>query len=1055
MHIKTSMKIVYSTICCLFLFSGLSKGQTYSFKNYGAENNIPSGFVYTINQADDGFLWVGTSNGITRFDGFDFFPVQYPDSSVNRYPTSSIRDKNGSIWYGCSDGTVFYEKENTLINVPLNNTRSISDIIEGPDGRIYVIPQGKAVFAVNPVNPLEISSYYFSSDPVMSSAVFANSGLLYIGTQENLLKCRLVKDSVIVEAAIGGFDYSGITVIHATHDSTLFVIGTEDNGLFHLDLTNKASPLSRIQGHPELETLSIQSMIDDDNGNLWVSTKGSGIYQLNLSENHRSVISMRHYDTTTGLTADYVKTVMQDIEGNYWIGFYGEGISILSSYAFGYYTPGKNSNENNIIFTGSYQKNYLLGTPTGYHIFDIESGKSKSFTSLTSQVGNIEINTYYLDKSETLWIGTAGKGLYYKPVTGGVRLFSRSEDTGSDDIKDIEIDGQNIWLATTYGVIVLDRTSGAEKKRFDINNGLPHNSISNIFLAKDGTAYIATESDKLISINRSFEITIGKKVMSGGTMNKELAFSEGRNGAIWVATKGNGIFECFSDSISAVNKSNDLMSNYCYSILVDSENNIWVGHEKGFSRFNAANGLMRIFGTEYAKGGVCNPGALYESADKKIFIGTTEGLVIYDFRKDSRKSIPPFNSINSITIDGYVYPYQKSFSLPYKKRYDIKVSYSGISFRSPDKVYFSTYLENWNDDYTTMTTQREIIYPLSSGKYKFNLISVNEDGLSQEMPVSFDIIIKAPLWLRWWFILLSIATLAGIVMLIIRERDKSQRKIQEYLESELEARTSVVMKQKGEIELQNIEITDSINYAKRIQTSILPDITKLKEAFRDAFILFHPRDIVSGDFYWFDKLEDDKFIIVCADSTGHGVPGAFMSMIGSTLLQDIVTRQRISKPSVILNMLDKQIFSTLNQNVELGVSNDGMDMVVCEFNVKTRHLRFASAMRPIIIVLDGEPYYIKGNRLSVGGESAIEKFFDDQEYYLNEGDTVYLFSDGFPDQFGGIDGKKLKIARLKKLIEQVSKQPMNEQREIISDFFFEWKGTFEQVDDILMMGIKV
>jgi len=224
---------------------------------------------------------------------------------------------------------------------------------------------------------------------------------------------------------------------------------------------------------------------------------------------------------------------------------------------------------------------------------------------------------------------------------------------------------------------------------------------------------------------------------------------------------------------------------------------------------------------------------------------------------------------------------------------------------------------------------------------------------------------------------------------------------------------------------------------------------------RYAFILFHPRDIVSGDFYWFDKLEDDRFIIVCADSTGHGVPGAFMSMIGSTLLQDIVTRQRISKPSAILSMLDKQIFSTLNQNVELGVSNDGMDMVVCEFNVKTRHLRFASAMRPIIIVLDGEPYYIKGNRLSVGGESAIEKFFDDQEYYLNEGDTVYLFSDGFPDQFGGVDGKKLKIARLKKLIEQVSRQPMNEQREIISDFFFEWKGAFDQVDDILMMGIKV
>jgi serine phosphatase RsbU (regulator of sigma subunit) len=130
-------------------------------------------------------------------------------------------------------------------------------------------------------------------------------------------------------------------------------------------------------------------------------------------------------------------------------------------------------------------------------------------------------------------------------------------------------------------------------------------------------------------------------------------------------------------------------------------------------------------------------------------------------------------------------------------------------------------------------------------------------------------------------------------------------------------------------------------------------------------------------------------------------------------------------------------------------------MVICEFNVKTRHIRFASAMRPVIIVLSGEPYYIKGNRSSVGGESVIEKYFDDQEYYLNEGDTVYLFSDGLPDQFGGTDGKKMKIARLKRIIEQVSKLPMEEQKEAMSKFYFEWKGPYDQVDDILLMGVKV
>jgi serine phosphatase RsbU (regulator of sigma subunit) len=392
--------------------------------------------------------------------------------------------------------------------------------------------------------------------------------------------------------------------------------------------------------------------------------------------------------------------------------------------------------------------------------------------------------------------------------------------------------------------------------------------------------------------------------------------------------------------------------------------------------------------------------------------------------------------------------------LPYA-RYKIIVNYTGINFSAPDKVYFSTYLENFDTDWSKMTTSRDETYPLSDGRYKFSVISVNENNLSQDLPVTFEIIIASPWWRKWWSILSAIILVAGTIIIIVRERDKAQKKIQDYLEKELDARTSVVMKQKGEIELQNIEITDSINYAKRIQSSILPDITKLKESFKDAFILFHPRDIVSGDFYWFDKLDDERFVLVCADSTGHGVPGAFMSMIGSTLLQDIVTRKRISKPSEILGLLDKQIFSTLNQNVELGVSNDGMDMVVCEFNLKTRHIRFASAMRPVIIVLDNEPFYIKGNRSSVGGESAIDKYFDDQEYYLSEGDTIYLFSDGLPDQFGGIDGKKMKIARLKRILEQVSKLPMSEQKEALSKFYYDWKGEYDQVDDVLLMGVRV
>ncbi len=1050
MRFNFKRKILTCALGFVFLFPTLITGQIYSFINYGSEKNIPNGFLYTIVQSDDGFLWVGTANGLVRFDGYQFFPVQYPDSSETGYPTKSLKDKNGTLWFGCSDGSVLYVKDNKLIKVPVSTTRSISEILEGPDGLIYVIPQGKSIFSVDPQKPEEVHHYEISVEPVLFSGAFTDSGDLLLGTQESLLICNLGKDTVVVKKTITDFDSYGITSIFKTGNG--FLLGTDGDGLYTLKLTKTGYDLNRLPEMNELKSATVQTIAGDSGKSILVSTLGSGVVQLVLSEDLDKVISAKHYDLNSGLPDNDVRTVFQDIEGNYWFGMYGKGILMLASNSMTYYSPGKNGQSNNILYIKKIDNKYLLGTPTGFHMFDEETGMSLSFTSLAGLVGSTEIKSYFLDDDKNLWIGTGGGGLYIRNNSGSIKRFYRSGDSGLDDIKDIEVDSKYIWLATTNGVVVLDK-EGNLKKKFDINNSLPHNSINKLLIT-NGDTYIATESDKLYSIDRGFNIKQGNSAMTGSTRNKILSLSKADDGAIWAATEGNGVFRFINDSITAISRSNDLLSDYCYSILADKEEDVWVGHNKGISRINSVSGAIHTLGREFSSLGICNPGAMFESDDKKIFIGTTQGLIIYDRNKDRKTIVAPFNNINRIEINDVAYPYKPSFVLPYNK-YKVKIYYSGISFNSPERIYYSSYLENFDLDWSKMTTTREALYSLSDGKYTFNLISVNQDGLSQGAPVSFTILIKKPFYRTWWFILSSLAVLSGLVLLIVREREKEQKKVQEYLETELEARTRVVMKQKGEIELQNIEITDSINYAKRIQTSILPDINKLKDSFMDAFIFFHPRDIVSGDFYWFDKLADDKFILVCADSTGHGVPGAFMSMIGSTLLQDIVTRKGISKPSEILSMLDKQIFSTLNQNVELGVSNDGMDMVVCEFDVSTRHIRFASAMRPVIIVIDGEPVYIKGNRSSVGGESVLEKYFDDQEYYLKEGDTIYLFSDGFPDQFGGKDGKKLKIARLKRLIEQISKLPMDEQHAAISKFYFEWKGSYDQVDDVLLMGVKV
>ena len=215
---------------------------------------------------------------------------------------------------------------------------------------------------------------------------------------------------------------------------------------------------------------------------------------------------------------------------------------------------------------------------------------------------------------------------------------------------------------------------------------------------------------------------------------------------------------------------------------------------------------------------------------------------------------------------------------------------------------------------------------------------------------------------------------------------------------------------------------------------------------------------MSGDFYWYEKVAEDRFMVVCADSTGHGVPGAFMSMIGTTLIKDICLRSGIQKPSQVLTTLDNEVRESLNQNMETSGSNDGMDIIVAEIDMKTYKFTVSSAMRPVIIYSGGEQIYVKGNRSSIGGqldEDRLEKEFIDQEYQLNKGDIIYMFSDGYPDQFGGPLGRKFKMVRLKNLLRDIHNKSMDEQYSYIKSNFFLWKEHLEHVDDVLFMGIKL
>jgi ligand-binding sensor domain-containing protein/serine phosphatase RsbU (regulator of sigma subunit) len=1050
------LRILFTSLVMLFTCVLVLDGQTFRFRNFGPESSIPDPYIYAISQDNKGFLWVGTGAGIVKFDGFDFYGVSFPDSTENRIASVLFRDSRGRIWVGCNDGSYYYSDGEDLVKLAGPDLSGISDIFEDPSGNIWFIPQDKKILKINPSNPDEGLYYLVPESLNMLSGCVTSTGGLLIGTPFNLLYCSINGDSLKVNETVEGIDYTAVQKISRSGESNKYLVGTGGAGVYSLSFINDKPALERLKGLKGFDELNVRSVFEDNEGHLWI-VHSEGVIELG-SPQKTDQPELNVYNQLSGMPGSDSRAIFQDSEGNIWFGFYGEGISMLSSNAFTFYSPSDNPDLNNIIFLSGRDNRYFLGTAKGYYYFDIRTMKMERFTDLISRTGSGDISCYYREENG-LWFGTKGNGLFFTSLNGGARLFFRSGNSGEDYIRNITSVGNNLWLSTLAGIVVINKTTAAVERRLvmaadQAADRLPHNSINMTLVKRDGTVIPATESDRLYIIDPAGGISVGDKQMTGSAKNKVLSFAETAEGEIFTATYGNGIFCISDDTVFNLTTQKGLFSNYCYSILASSDKKIWIGHERGFSRYDTETGAIKSYSTEFAKGGDCNAGAILKDTNGKIIIGTTEGLIVYDKSRERAGGFVPVSNITGLSIDNVDQPLKKVYNLPYSN-YTIKISYSGIRFSDPEKVFYSTKLDGINSKWSEFRQDRSAEYTLSDGKYRFNLFSYDEEGNTQDEPVSIEINIKKPFWRTWWFILIVISLATGAVMIIIREREKAHKKINDYLEKELAERTRLVMKQKDEIELQNIEITDSINYAKRIQSSILPDVNKLKETFTDAFIVFHPRDIVSGDFYWFDKISDEKFIIVCADSTGHGVPGAFMSMIGSTLLQDIISRKGITRPSEILTLLDSQIFSTLNQNVDVGISNDGMDMVVCEINPKTRHIRFASAMRPVVIVMGGESYYIKGNRCSVGGESVIEKYFDDQEYYLGEGDTIYMFSDGLPDQFGGSDGKKMKIARLKRLIEETSVRPMNEQKEKVTKFFFDWKGDYEQVDDVLMMGIKV
>jgi ligand-binding sensor domain-containing protein/serine phosphatase RsbU (regulator of sigma subunit) len=1037
-----------------FFLTGITFAQEYRIRNFGVREGISHPFTYTLNQDTHGYIWIGTGEGLCRFNGTDFNVDIQQDSLAREVAGTSFKDHTGALWFGYQSGNIarYTGSRFETINTGIEIKGSITGFAELDKNNLLAGTLNQGVIVINRATGQAVKLAGTQSMMCTSLAVWDN--ILLLGTTDGLSLLTLDKKGNKAEnlADVKELEFVKIQDIQQSRDSKAFWIATEDQGIFILTMNGDRYTINKVGLSQGIGNENSQSVFEDSEGQLWVSTQRNGVFRLSHPDGKGDFASVSHFTRDNGLAGNSIKKVFEDLEGNIFIATYGDGITQLTGQSFSFLSYDNSGLDNNI--------QSVVSTPDGtIYMGGMEGLFCQKSGQPAVKVGSMPLNhvTALAVAKQVLLVGTENNGLFsYNIQTSRVEKIQYEANSLGNSVTSIAFSDLGFYLATGDGIYQFDKDFH-ETGHFTTLNQLPHNSIASVFIDSHKRLLFATRTNGLYQLNEK-----GEPVNLFPVGQSEIEFksiAEDEQGGIWAATYGDGVYRFKNDSVYHITASLGLKNDYCYSIINGINNSIWIGHRVGISRIHTGNMRVTKYDINTGITGDCNPNAVGKSPAGILYFGTTEGLVTYDPSKESKKKVPPFQNITRVMISDKAYhpDQQIAIVLPYKP-YRLRIEYIGLNYRDPGSVRYQYKLEGHDLVWSDVTDATSAYYPrIEEGVYVFLLRSYNSDGLTNTDPVSVRIRIRPPFWKTWWFITLAILTLLMAVYIYVKIRERKQKLLQEYLETELAARTKEVVEQKEVIEIKNRDITDSINYAKRIQTSMLPPVKRLQHFFSGCFVFYHPRDIVSGDFYWFDQINENKFVVVCADSTGHGVPGAFMSMIGSTLIKDICTRENGNSPSAVLRVLDCELRNTLNQNIDDGSNpNDGMDIIVCEIDLKTHYMRFASAMRPMIIYKNGEEVFIKGSRNSVGGHYDKEdNIFEDEGIQLSKGDIIYMFSDGYSDQFGGPMGKKFKMVRLKNLLLDIHQKPMEEQFSHVKNTFDLWMENYEQVDDVLFMGIKI
>ena len=1048
----------------------------YDFKVYQTEDGLPGLVITSFMKDSKGYLWIGAYGGISRFDGKNFISYTTEEGLPNNRISKIVEDTLGNFWIGTDNGLSRFDGDTfvnyfTEHNLPHNQ---IWDVHKDIQNRIWVATSGGwcQVNYYPDSDTVIFNNYKISDDPktnIIKQIVSGKKGEMYIGADDKIY--RFENDSVYpLEIKLGVYN------MIIDQAGQLWTTRWGSFQCYVPDSSQSILSFKKIADHNFGFPTSY--LYEDPEGIIWIGTWNKGLFKYDGK-------TFTQFTTKNGLPGNSIWSIFMDEERNLWVGTFDAGLVKLSQEKFIQLDQdyGLANDAVNSIFKDS-RNNLWIATEAGISVLDT----NKQIVNFR-EIENIhlnKINGFAEDLHGSIYFSSYG-GIPFK--TGFVykqQKWIRTESGFGSFCITSDYQG-NIWGGHDGGGGA-QKFDGVSSLHYQMGSDRNQNRILRIFEDRDHNIWMGTykfgitifRNDSLLSFAKEFDHSIVTAITQDSTGN------------IWVGTEGNGLFNCIlkGNQIQVnkrMTKADGIPGGIINGLLVDQFENLWIGSNMragkldlhafyGKGEINIVNYGMQ----EGLKGVSCTPTCL--DAEGFLWFATPKGAVRYNYRKDIKNRIEPKLLITDIklffhkeNLGRYADHIDNKSGLPVKMvlpfdKNHLTFEFIGLSYQNPDMVKYQYKLEGFDNEWSPVTKKSEATYSnLPPGNYSFLVKSCNNDGLWNKYPSSIQFAIAAPFWQTWWFYGSSFILLILGIHSFMKVRTNNLRQSKLLLEEKVKVRTIEVVKQKEEIELQkliveekNKAIIDSMQYAKRIQSAILPPEKLIKQYLEKSFILYLPKDIVAGDFYWLEH-KDDNILFAAADCTGHGVPGAMVSVVCNNGLNRSVREYGISEPGKILDKTREIIIQEFEKSEE--DVKDGMDIALCSLRFEVRGLKlkdsetvallqYAGANNSLWIIRNKEFIEYKPNKQPIG-KVDNPKPFTTHTIELQKEDTVYVFTDGFADQFGGEKGKKFMYKPFKELLLSIQEKTMEEQKIMLEQHFENWKEKLEQVDDVCIIGVRI